>query len=87
MYVYENDFKSNPIYTPIFCLIITFWCWVQDQIVRLSMWLKTYSLIVVTILVANTDAFLISRLRLPPYDFKHGIQTEYQGNPESYDNV
>ena len=43
--------------------------------VRLSMWLKTYSLIVVTILVANTDAFLISRFRLPPYNFKQGIQT------------
>ena len=55
--------------------------------VRLSMWLKTYSLIVVTILVANTDAFLISRFRLPPYNFKQGIQTEYQGNHESYDNA
>ena len=85
--VHESDFKSNPIYTPTFCLITTFWCWLQDQKVRLIMWLKTHSLIVVTLFLANTDAFLISRYKLPPYDFNQGIQTEYQRNPESYDSV
>ena len=85
--VYETDFKSNHIYTPIFCLVTTLWCWLQDQKVKLSMWLKIYSLIVVTLLVANADAFLISRFRLPPYDVKKDIQTEYQRNPENYDNV